>query len=87
MPHRGRLNVLCNLLDYPYGELVRKIQGLNDMPDEYYQGIDDVISHISVSKRKQFLGTGNTRPRERPRERLGAAVSPRLHSPLITLLK
>jgi probable 2-oxoglutarate dehydrogenase E1 component DHKTD1 len=36
MPHRGRLNVLCNLLEYPYGDLVRKIQGLNDMPIEYY---------------------------------------------------
>lgn len=36
MPHRGRLNVLCNLLDYPYGDLVRKIQKKNDMPKEYY---------------------------------------------------
>lgn len=29
------------------------------MPEEYYQGIDDVISHIAVSRKKIFLGTGS----------------------------
>ena len=27
MPHRGRLNVLVNLLQYPLEELIKKIQG------------------------------------------------------------
>jgi probable 2-oxoglutarate dehydrogenase E1 component DHKTD1 len=61
MPHRGRLNVLCNLLDYPPQDLFRKIMGNNDLPDEWATGIDDVVSHISISAKKSYSGTGNTR--------------------------
>ena len=32
MPHRGRLNVLSLLLDYPLALLLRKIQGGCDLP-------------------------------------------------------
>lgn len=56
MPHRGRLNILCNVLDYPAEHLMRKIKGLSDMPNEFYTGIDDVISHIAISKTKRFVG-------------------------------
>jgi probable 2-oxoglutarate dehydrogenase E1 component DHKTD1 len=58
MPHRGRLNVLCNLLDYPPEDLMRKIKGYNDMPSTFYTGIDDVVSHIAVSRKKKFVGAG-----------------------------
>lgn len=59
MPHRGRLNVLCNLLDYPVVDLLRKISGHSDFPEELVNYIDDVVSHIAVSKRnKLFTGTG-----------------------------
>lgn len=36
MPHRGRLNILTNILDYPPQHLFRKVKGFNDMPDEFY---------------------------------------------------
>ena len=59
MPHRGRLNVLCNLLDYPLVDLLRKISGHSDFPAELHNYIDDVVSHIAVSKKaKLFSGTG-----------------------------
>ncbi|KAL4472230.1 hypothetical protein ABPG72_013863 [Tetrahymena utriculariae] len=59
MPHRGRLNVLCNLLDYPVADLLRKISGHPDLPNELYNYIDDVVSHIAVSKKgKLYPGTG-----------------------------
>lgn len=59
MPHRSRLNFLCTLLDYPIADLFRKISGYSDMPNELYNYIDDVVSHISVSKRgKSYFGTG-----------------------------
>ena len=54
MPHRGRLNVLVNLLDYPARDLFYKISGNNDLPDQLYTGVDDVVSHISVSNKKIF---------------------------------
>ena len=28
------------------------------MPNEFYNGIDDVISHIAISKTKRFNGAG-----------------------------
>lgn len=58
MPHRGRLNVLTNLLDYPPEHIIRKIKGYNDMPKEFTSAIDDVISHIAVTKKKKFIGAG-----------------------------
>lgn len=58
IPHRGRLNILCNILDYPPEHIFRKIKGLYDMPLEFYNGIDDVVSHIAISKTKRFTGTG-----------------------------
>lgn len=58
MPHRGRLNTLCNVLDYPPDHLFRKIKGNSEMPEEYYNSVDDVVSHIAVTKTKTFRGTG-----------------------------
>ncbi|EGR31606.1 oxoglutarate dehydrogenase, putative [Ichthyophthirius multifiliis] len=59
MPHRGRLNVLCNLLDYPVADLFRKITGQADLPSELYNYVDDVVSHIATSRhQKTFSGTG-----------------------------
>ena len=58
MPHRGRLNVLPLILDYPAANLLSKIQGKRDMPAEI-DGIDDVVSHVSVSNQKLFYLEGN----------------------------
>jgi len=54
MPHRGRFNVLVELLDYPAAELFRKIAGKSDLPSEYYTAIDDVTSHVATSATKSF---------------------------------
>jgi len=54
MPHRGRFNVLIDLLDYPAAELFRKIAGKNDLPADYYTGIDDVTSHVAASARRAY---------------------------------
>ena len=37
---------------------MRKIKGFNDLPKEFYTGIDDVVSHIAISKKKSYVGTG-----------------------------
>lgn len=59
MPHRGRLNVLINLLDYPARDLFSKIMGKCDIPEEYYNRTDDVVSHIACSNRKTFKSNIN----------------------------
>ena len=46
MPHRGRLNLLCDLLEYPHAALFSKMKGNSELPsDTVHSG--DVISHLS----------------------------------------
>ena len=54
MPHRGRLNTLVNVMDYPASLLFRKIGGKTDTPLELHTCIDDVVSHIANSTTKKF---------------------------------
>jgi probable 2-oxoglutarate dehydrogenase E1 component DHKTD1 len=49
MPHRGRLNTLVNVLEYPASLLFRRISGKLDTPVELFTVIDDVVSHIAQS--------------------------------------
>ena len=49
MNHRGRLNMLINLLDYPLNDLIMKIMGRSDMNADIKGGSDDVVSHIGCS--------------------------------------
>jgi len=58
MPHRGRMNILPLLFDYPLVNLLSKIQGKRDIPQEI-PGIDDVVHHVSVSNSKTFFLEGN----------------------------
>jgi len=60
IPHRGRLNVLVGLLDYPVRDMLYKITGKNDMPEEIYTLVDDVVSHIACSNKKLYrTGSAN----------------------------
>lgn len=54
MPHRGRLNTLVNIMDYPTRDLFYKMQGKCDIPSDFYNRVDDVVSHIACSNRKTF---------------------------------
>lgn len=53
MLHRGRLNVLVNLLDYPLDQLCNKIIGNSDFPKEFYTHVDDhpILRGCSITKK------------------------------------
>jgi 2-oxoglutarate dehydrogenase complex dehydrogenase (E1) component-like enzyme len=59
MPHRGRLNTLVRLLNYPARDMFYKIAGKNDIPEELYTAIDDVVSHIAVSNKVAYRSIVN----------------------------
>lgn len=50
MPHRGRLNLLTGMLQFPPVVMFRKMKGLPEFPDQQ-KGAGDVLSHLS----KHFL--------------------------------
>lgn len=54
MPHRGRLATLVVLNDYPARNLLYKVAGNNDIPEEVTDRIDDIPTHIAVSNTKKF---------------------------------
>ncbi|KAI0628692.1 thiamine diphosphate-binding protein [Trametes polyzona] len=55
MPHRGRLNLLTGLLEYPPSALFHKIKGGSEVPEEYSAG-GDVISHLTASPLLEYNG-------------------------------
>lgn len=54
MPHRGRLASLVVVNDYPMRNLLYKVAGNNDVPEEITDRIDDIPTHIAVSNTKKF---------------------------------
>ncbi|KAI8991755.1 oxoglutarate dehydrogenase, E1 component [Mycotypha africana] len=46
MPHRGRLNLLCDLLQYPHAALFHKMKGHPEVPGGTFAS-GDVISHLA----------------------------------------
>ncbi|XP_019737357.1 2-oxoadipate dehydrogenase complex component E1 [Hippocampus comes] len=48
MPHRGRLNLLTGLLEFPPELMFRKMRGLSEFPDTS-PAIGDVLSHLTSS--------------------------------------
>ncbi|XP_045391892.1 probable 2-oxoglutarate dehydrogenase E1 component DHKTD1, mitochondrial isoform X2 [Lemur catta] len=48
MPHRGRLNLLTGLLQFPTELMFRKMQGLSEFP-ENFSATGDVLSHLTSS--------------------------------------
>ncbi|KAI9346426.1 thiamine diphosphate-binding protein [Zopfochytrium polystomum] len=55
MPHRGRLNLLTDLLDYSPEALFHKIKGNSEFPDDV-PGCGDVLSHLGVKTRMHYDG-------------------------------
>lgn len=54
MPHRGRLATLVVVNDYPMRNLLYKVKGNNDIPEEIVDRVDDMPTHIAVSNTKRF---------------------------------
>ncbi|TCS63600.1 2-oxoglutarate dehydrogenase E1 component [Varunaivibrio sulfuroxidans] len=55
MPHRGRLNVLANVLRKPYQAIISEFQGNSVLPDEVL-GSGDVKYHLGTSADRVFDG-------------------------------
>jgi 2-oxoglutarate dehydrogenase E1 component len=55
MPHRGRLNVLANVLHKPYSAIISEFQG-NPANPEDVQGSGDVKYHLGTSSDRTFDG-------------------------------
>ena len=55
MPHRGRLNILANLMGKPYQAIFSEFQGTVSSP-ESVQGSGDVKYHLGTSSDREFDG-------------------------------
>jgi probable 2-oxoglutarate dehydrogenase E1 component DHKTD1 len=59
MPHRGRLNLLTDLLKYPPTALFHKIKGNSEFPEEFNVS-GDVLSHLANSVYLDSYGAENS---------------------------
>ena len=55
MPHRGRLNVLANVMGKPYIAIFSEFAGVSSQPDDV-QGSGDVKYHLGTSSDREFDG-------------------------------
>lgn len=55
MAHRGRLNVLANIMSKPYTNIFAEFQGYSSMPDNVL-GSGDVKYHLGTSSDREFEG-------------------------------
>ena len=55
MPHRGRLNVLANVMGKPYRAIFSEFQGQSANPEDI-QGSGDVKYHLGTSTEREFDG-------------------------------
>lgn len=55
MPHRGRLNVLCNVMSKPFRAVFNEFKGGSAKPDEV-EGSGDVKYHLGASSDREFDG-------------------------------
>lgn len=55
MPHRGRLNMLANIMGKPYAAIFSEFQGTSAHPDDV-QGSGDVKYHLGTSTDRSVLG-------------------------------
>ena len=55
MPHRGRLNVLANVMNKPFSAIFSEFQGNSAKPDDV-EGSGDVKYHLGTSADREFDG-------------------------------
>tara|TARA_R110002110_G_scaffold60822_8_gene171130 strand:- start:3336 stop:6218 length:2883 start_codon:yes stop_codon:yes gene_type:complete len=55
MPHRGRLNVLANVMNKPFAAIFSEFQGTSAKPEDV-QGSGDVKYHLGTSADREFDG-------------------------------
>jgi 2-oxoglutarate dehydrogenase E1 component len=55
MPHRGRLNVLANVMNKPFAAIFSEFQGTSATPEDV-QGSGDVKYHLGTSADREFDG-------------------------------
>ena len=55
MPHRGRLNVLANVMNKPFSAIFSEFQGTSATPEDV-QGSGDVKYHLGTSADREFDG-------------------------------
>ena len=55
MPHRGRLNVLANVMKKPFAAIFSEFEGNSDKPEDV-QGSGDVKYHLGTSTDREFDG-------------------------------
>lgn len=55
MAHRGRLNVLANVMGKPFSAIFAEFQGMGNIPDDGY-GSGDVKYHLGTSSDRDFDG-------------------------------
>ena len=55
MPHRGRLNVLANVMNKPFAAIFSEFQGTSAQPEDV-QGSGDVKYHLGTSADREFDG-------------------------------
>jgi 2-oxoglutarate dehydrogenase E1 component len=55
MPHRGRLNVLANIMNKPYSAIFAEFEGVPANPEDV-QGSGDVKYHLGTSTDRDFAG-------------------------------
>ncbi|MBM3602451.1 MAG: 2-oxoglutarate dehydrogenase E1 component [Alphaproteobacteria bacterium] len=56
MAHRGRLNIMANVMGKPYRALFAEFQGHMPIPDDFY-GSGDVKYHLGVSHDRDYGGS------------------------------
>lgn len=58
MPHRGRLNLLTVLMNYPAEAIFHKLAGNSELP-ENFKGSADVLSHLCLQNKVIIAGNEN----------------------------
>lgn len=56
MPHRGRLNLMTVLMNYPPTAIFHKLMGYSELPEGKAGATGDVLSHLSLQRKVNVSG-------------------------------